>query len=381
MLDIDPEEPLGSLQDLLPDRELRQLLMDLQVDKYDFDWFESGECENQLDFCPRYDYDCEVYLVHRMGHWSDNEWIDEEDAVFVTGRRCEDEDGDLCVITSNDEVTPLQNINTGHLTITVDMMTKLIERMHRGELGPRLITVVEVRARAAALKMLRNDRRRRGGTIMDAYLNLQMQLLAVPSAVAAPPKPTRAPIPVPQPTVPRPAALPLAAPLVPPAAELPPAGEPPIAAEAPAALLRAALPAENAPIQDAEALDLPRITVENATEYPPPPLIRYPPGSRGPGSAPAIWFEQMTGMKHRGYSRGKDVEARLGVAEWDLATKRYRRLLPTNRAAESVREAKRVRSVNAKNPTTTRVNKRKRLGALLPSHVHGYVEGLYPISC
>ena len=45
-------------------------------------------------------------------------------------------------------------------------------------------------------------------------------------------------------------------------------------------------------------MEPPRLTLTNAAAYPPPSLNAYrTAASRGAGSAPAIWFMQMTGAE------------------------------------------------------------------------------------
>ena len=107
-------------------------------------------------------------------------------------------------------------------------------------------------------------------------------------------------------------------------------------------------PAKPSQIEAAEALltepvvsaARPPITQENASDFPPPDLrkVRLTSDEKGPASAPGIWYTQMTGLLWYGWT-----------SEYDLAKKRWRRLLPDYRERERVREGKRVRSEGAKN--------------------------------
>jgi hypothetical protein len=124
--------------------------------------------------------------------------------------------------------------------------------------------------------------------------------------------------------------------------------------------------------------DLPCITAANAAQYPPPRLGKFnnivPWMSCQPSAlaaqsldlfyqistAPAIWMQQILGgsMDYTAEQALQNMERTgqvCGVA-YDLARKRYRRLLPEYRAQEQQREAKRVRLKGSKHP----VNRSKR---------------------
>ena len=83
------------------------------------------------------------------------------------------------------------------------------------------------------------------------------------------------------------------------------------------------------------SLDLPRIVASNAATYPPPSLNSFrTAAARAPAnSAPACWYWQLTG----------DEWQRDGHS-YELAKKRYKRMLAEHKAAERERESKRDRS-------------------------------------
>jgi len=87
------------------------------------------------------------------------------------------------------------------------------------------------------------------------------------------------------------------------------------------------------------ASELPRITNQNAADYPPPSLNSYrTAASRAPSSAPAIWFKQMTGSAW-------DCQAK----SFDMEKKRWRRMADDEyKAKEKARLAERDAGREAK---------------------------------
>ena len=84
----------------------------------------------------------------------------------------------------------------------------------------------------------------------------------------------------------------------------------------------------------------PPITAENAQDFPPPSLLHYTKEELdAPGSAPYIWFKQMT---------GDDWQPEHYNFAYEIARKRWQRLLPEVRKREREREQTRVRDKGAK---------------------------------
>ena len=88
------------------------------------------------------------------------------------------------------------------------------------------------------------------------------------------------------------------------------------------------------------------------------------------GSAPVVWYEQMMGYPPRFDSTSMEYFH----VYYDIARKRYRRLLPEVRERERAREAKRVRSADSKNPPEHQPRKRSHsLAALEEYAVHNSI--------
>ena len=101
--------------------------------------------------------------------------------------------------------------------------------------------------------------------------------------------------------------------------------------------------------------ELPHITSENAERFPPPDLRKFKKRSRGPRSAPALWFRQMTGEEWKGsdkehrYVLGKNrwrhmTEDKLREKEREAARDRSDRIRPEDDNERRVREKRELRA-------------------------------------
>ena len=103
---------------------------------------------------------------------------------------------------------------------------------------------------------------------------------------------------------------------------------------------------------------LPRITIYNAQDYPPPSTKHYLAEECGPGSAPYVWFTQMMGWDwQKAWNDGAEApdgadtqEYAISKAAYYDARRRWQRLLPDFRTKEQARERMRVREKGSKNP-------------------------------
>ena len=101
---------------------------------------------------------------------------------------------------------------------------------------------------------------------------------------------------------------------------------------------------------------LPRITIYNAQDYPPPSTQHYLAEEMGPGSAPYVWFTQMMGWDWQlawndaTPDAAETLEYAISKGAYYSARRRWLRLLPDFRIREQAREQTRVREKGSKNP-------------------------------